>query len=367
MTQRATKRGEERTSLEGTVVDVLVCGASFAGLAAARALAGHGLDVLVLDRYAIGERQTSACAIPTGWLDALGLQAAARQELPCMTFTTPHGSVTYRLPWSWTAFDYRALCQALWAQAGDARFDTAKVERRTADGVLTDRGEVRAPLVIDALGWRRVLDPAQDPQPPRAPISRGLESHPQHDGSGDALDVWVRRDVVRYGYGWRVPAGDEARIGVGSYEPRHHVRRPTDALTRELGAEPSRYQGNWFPHRLRPPHDGRTFFAGDSAGHCYPLSGEGIRTALLFGGLAGTLAADVAHGRRTHADALAAYARRHERIAPSFRRASRLQWLVPRLPPRALTVALKVIERRWLTDRAFGWYLDQAHPAEVAQ
>ena len=43
---------------------MLICGASFAGLAVARELAGSGADVLVVDRYEIGERQTSACGDP---------------------------------------------------------------------------------------------------------------------------------------------------------------------------------------------------------------------------------------------------------------------------------------------------------------
>ena len=46
-----------------------------------------------------------------------------------MRFTTPYGSVRYRLPWSWSAFDYRHLCQLLYAQS-DARFETAKVVER---------------------------------------------------------------------------------------------------------------------------------------------------------------------------------------------------------------------------------------------
>src|SRR4051794_36670003 len=148
MTRRATTRGQARTSLHGTTADVLVCGASFAGLAVARGLAGAGADVLVVDRYEVGERATSACAAPTPWLEALGLQETVRQEIPCMRFGTPHGSARYRLPWSWSAFDYAALCRALWSQCGDARFETAAVQRRTADGVLTDRGELRAPLVV---------------------------------------------------------------------------------------------------------------------------------------------------------------------------------------------------------------------------
>ena len=54
--------------------DVLICGASFAGLAVARELAGAGADVLLIDRYAIGERQTSACAVPEGWLRTMGAE-----------------------------------------------------------------------------------------------------------------------------------------------------------------------------------------------------------------------------------------------------------------------------------------------------
>jgi len=40
MATRATARGSTRSSLHGTSVDVLICGASFAGLAVARELAG---------------------------------------------------------------------------------------------------------------------------------------------------------------------------------------------------------------------------------------------------------------------------------------------------------------------------------------
>ena len=95
MTQRATLRGAVRTPLRERA-DVLICGASFAGLAVARELAGCGADVLVVDRYEIGERQTSACAIPTPWLEPMGIRRAARQELACMSFHTPHGTARRR-------------------------------------------------------------------------------------------------------------------------------------------------------------------------------------------------------------------------------------------------------------------------------
>jgi flavin-dependent dehydrogenase len=359
VTRRATLRGAERTPLEARA-DVLICGASFAGLAVARELAGCGADVLVVDRYEIGERATSACAAPTPWLHAMGVERSIRQELECMAFHTPHGSARFRLPWSWSSFDYRELCAALWEQA-DARFEIAHARGRSGATVHTDRGDLTAPLIVDALGWRRVLGAGPNVQPPEARISRGLEVHP-HDGRGADLDVWIDRSLVRYGYAWSVPAGGERRIGVGSYEPRHHVKEPTRAMASRLGSEPVRYQGNWFPHALRPAAQDGVFFAGDSAGHCFPLSGEGIRTAFYFGIACGRELRAVLDGRRTRAQALAAYGAFSDAHAPAFRLALALQRLIPALPPRTLTALLAVMGRERLCRRAFDWYLEQAHP-----
>jgi flavin-dependent dehydrogenase len=361
VTTRATARGADRTSLDGDRADVIVCGASFAGLAVARELAGAGIDVLVLDRYEIGERATSACAVPTPWLAAMGVQQAARQELPGMSFTTARGRVRYRLPWTWSSFDYRELCALLWAQCGTARFATALVHGRSGDTVHTDRGDVRAPLLVDACGWRRVL---ADPhvQPPEAPLSRGLEVHP-HDGGGRDLDLWIERGLIRRGYGWSVPAAGERRVGTLSYDPHDRVKAPTRALAHRLEVEPVRYQGNWFPHRLRAATENDVFFVGDSAGHCFPLSGEGIRTAFYFGIACGRELRAAATGACTRAQALARYDAFHETHRPAFRRAERLQRLIPALPPLVLALLLRTMSVQFLVDRAFGWYLRQAHPS----
>src|SRR5580693_2330509 len=108
MPVRATKRGARRTRLERDC-DVLVCGASFAGLAVARELAGAGASVLVIDRYELGERQTSACAMPTQWLEALELTDSLRQTFGELLVHTPFVSSRWTLPWSFSTFDYREL------------------------------------------------------------------------------------------------------------------------------------------------------------------------------------------------------------------------------------------------------------------
>src|ERR1700732_1428518 len=113
MPVRATRRGEQRTRLQRDC-DVLVCGASFAGLAVARELAGSGARVLVVDRYEIGERQTSACAMPTVWLQAMQLDAAHRQSFDEIVVHTPFVTARWPLPWTFATFDYRELCALMW-------------------------------------------------------------------------------------------------------------------------------------------------------------------------------------------------------------------------------------------------------------
>jgi flavin-dependent dehydrogenase len=275
-----------------------------------------------------------------------------------MRFATPHGSVRYRLPWSWSSFDYRELCRLLYAQT-DARFETAKVDGRTGDVVHTDRGDLRAELIVDGLGWRRMLA-AGGYQPPEAPLSRGLEVHP--DGGGEDLDVWIDRSLVRRGYAWSVPAAGEQRVGVGSYDPRRHVKDSTVELAGRLDRDAVRYQGNWFPHRLRDAAEDGVFFVGDSAGHCFPLSGEGIRTAFYFGIACGRELRAVLAGERRRDDALARYRAFSAGHSRAFRHALWLQRLIPALPPRALALGLRAMGRQAIVDRAFGWYLDQAHP-----
>jgi flavin-dependent dehydrogenase len=361
MPRRSTKRGAARTALSGDY-DAIVCGASFAGLATARELAGA--RVLLLDRYDVGERQTSACAAPTKWLEVLGLAPSIRQTFDRLVLHTPHGTARFPLPWTFSTFDYPALCEQLDAQ-NDADFETAKVEGRTGAGgglvaVQTDRGEVTAPLVVDALGWRRVLGRGGY-QPPEAPLSRGLEVHP-HGASGE-LEIWIDRSIVPAGYGWSFPAAGEVRVGVGSFDPRFHVKDPTVDLAARLRRDAVRYQGNWIPHKLRPAVDGDVFFAGDSAGHCLPLTAEGIRTAFYFGIALGRELRGVIEGRASRDAALRRYAEFSDAHEWKFAWMLRAQRIVPKVPPRTLALAVRGMATRRFTHWAFDHYLKIAHPA----
>ncbi|MDX6652690.1 MAG: hypothetical protein QOJ38_1471 [Solirubrobacterales bacterium] len=356
---RKTKRGAERTPLNRDA-DVLICGASFAGLTVARELAGAGANVLVVDRYEIGERQTSACAAPTEWLEVLGLGGSIRQTFSDLLVHTPHTDARLRLPWTFSTFDYSELCGLLWEQA-DAEFEIAKVDRREGDVVHTDRGELRAPLIVDALGWRRILAPGENVQPPEARLSRGLEVHPH--GEADELEIWIDRRYVPAGYGWSFPAAGEVRVGVGSFDPRFHVKDTTLLLANDLERDAVRFQGNWIPHQLREAVEDSVFFCGDSAGHCLPLTAEGIRTAFYFAIACGRSLHAVLDGDLTREQALAQYgefSRAHRR---KFEWMLRAQRLVPRIPPRALGWSIDRMAAQRFVDWSFGHYLEIAPPS----
>jgi flavin-dependent dehydrogenase len=362
MPARATKRGAERTPFApGAASDVLICGASFAGLAVARELRGSGARVLVLDRYEIGERQTSACAAPTAWLERLGLAPAIRQTFGSLQVHTPRVTARWELPWTFSTFDYPLLCELLWEQCGDAEFDIATVSGRHGDVVSTDRGGVRAPLIVDALGWRRVLGVGENVQPPDARLSRGLEVHPA--GTGADLELWLDPRYVSPGYGWSFPARDELRIGVGSFDPTVKVKDPTLSLVRDVDAEADGWQGNWIPHALRPAVEDRVFFAGDSAGHCLPLTAEGIRTALYFGIACGRELRAVVEGRQTAEQALRRYGDLSADLGWAFRWLFRAQQSVRRLHGRPIDALTRALGRPGVSRWAFDRYLEIAPPS----
>jgi menaquinone-9 beta-reductase len=375
MAVRATKRGDERTPLTGDW-DVLVCGASFAGLAVARELHGSGARVLIVDRYEIGERQTSACAAPTEWIDNLGLSASVKQTFGELVVHRPDGRFEWPLPWTYSTFDYRQFCALLFAQT-DATFETAKVEGRTVgdDGritVHTDRGDLTAPLVVDALGWRRVLGSGKNIQPPNARLSRGLEVHPA--GRGEHLELFIDPDCIRAGYGWSFPADDELRIGVGSFDPHDHVKDPTVKLADDLGPGigehdgASTYQGNWIPHQMRDAVDEHDpiFFAGDSAGHCYPTTAEGIRPALYYALALGRELRAVHEGRQVRAQALQRYAEFCEQDRWAFAWLLRVQHTVGRINALPLmTTVLQLFGLLRMSRWSFQQYLELSPPEYV--
>src|SRR3712207_3440726 len=180
------------------------------------------------------------------------------------------------------------------------------------------------------------------------------------------MELWLNRAYVPAGYGWSFPAGGELRIGVGSFDPKFPVKDNTVRLAHDVGRDAVRYQGNWIPHRLRPAAEDGIFFVGDSAGHCLPLTAEGIRTALYFGLACGRELRAVVEGRKTREDALRDYASFSASHRKKFEAMLWAQRIVPRVWPPLMHRLIRGMQWKRFVDWSFGHYLEIAPPRFVA-
>ena len=140
--------------------DAVVVGASFAGLAAASQLAGAG-RVLLVDREPIGAGQTSACGTLLAVLERLEAGDAVEQVHPRVVLNVAGRRISFdTASHPFATFDYRTLCQILASRLGDVQVAVAPFGGLEADGTLRlGARRVRAPVLIDASGWRRILAP----------------------------------------------------------------------------------------------------------------------------------------------------------------------------------------------------------------
>jgi hypothetical protein len=131
MALRGDRENGARSALDERY-DAVICGASFAGLTAARELSGSGARVLLLDRYEIGARSTSACGIPTDWMRALGMIDLELQRFGELVVHTPGARTVLDLPYCFSTFNYDEVCERLWSEC-DAEFRIATVTGRSRE------------------------------------------------------------------------------------------------------------------------------------------------------------------------------------------------------------------------------------------
>jgi flavin-dependent dehydrogenase len=294
--------------------DFVVAGGSFAGLVTATALRGR---VALVEKGEVGEGQTSACGTTLDLVQKLKLEESVEEVHEDGVLHTRHHTVRFKLPYAFCTFDYRTFCRLL-LDRFEGDLVTAAVTGVDAAGVLTDGGGVEGRVLVDATGWRASLASAVAPGfPARAAVTYGLEKPCQgFDDSG--LHFWLDPEVRGDGYGWSFPAGQVARAGLLSYVAPDGVRASTDDFLRQQGISGDRTHGGFLTAGLRPATAGPVLLVGDSAGHCLPLTGEGIRPAAFF---AQQLAArlnrhldglcSVEEARASYRELQAGYARRY--------------------------------------------------------
>ncbi len=309
--------------------DVVIAGASFAGLAVAAQLRDN--RVLLLDRKPIGTGQTSACGTLVSTLQALGLQDAILQIHDRLVVHTPGRSFAYPVAEPFCTFDYALLCQRLW-ERGDAEFVQAAALGIEHDGVRTSRGVFAGDLVVDASGWRAALGSSFRPDLVQWDrLNFGLETTVAYQDDG--LHFWYDpRGLLPMGVTWAFPIGEFSRIGIASYCGETRLGNGLDRFLADLDLRRDGLHGGYFPHTLRDPVVGDLFLVGDAAGQCLGLTGEGIRPALFFGTHLGHLLRQVLEGAMTLQVAREMYRRLVLARKPGYDLLCLAQRVLPRLP-----------------------------------
>lgn len=291
---------------------VLVVGAGPAGGFLAGALAGQGLDVLLVDRLSDLRRAAfSSAALPRAAVEHFGIPAAVQAaQWHSWQLVGPGDS---RRCWEsqqslGAVLDFGALRQWLAdrAQALGARLQLGLTalssEPHPAGGLLTEvRGEggsvgsIHSDWVVDASGEGRALlgEPADQPLVSGVGVEWLLQVEERRWQPWQRrLSFFIGSNWVPQGYGWIFPmAAGQLKLGVCRLEdPRRH-QPPLALLLQRLVARTGLADAEVLDRhggrirstiRRREPHRrGRLVGLGDAVSTANLLGGEGIRHALL--------------------------------------------------------------------------------------
>ena len=278
------------TPLDGEY-DVLICGASFAGLAG-RARAGRigrATSASSTATRSASARRRPARRRPSGsrrW----GSTDSMRQTFDTLVVHTPHDDG--RLPAALDLLDLRlpravraAVRRSATPSSRPPRSTARHARTATARSQSTDRGRrcqrpARRRRARLAAGARRRRATSRPTRRSRA----GSRCIP--DGGGDELEIWIDRGYVPAGYGWSFPAarrGADRRRLLRPALPRQGADRAARRGPRRARPSATRATGSRTSCAPGPPRATSSSSATPPAMTCLPLTAEGIRTAFYFG------------------------------------------------------------------------------------
>ena len=325
--------------------EVIIVGAGPAGSTLARLLAEAGREVLLLDKATFPRPKTCGGGItPPAKALLPPLTGVWRGELRRLTFRYRGAdslTITSATPLTYLvdrpSFDAALLAGAELAGAQVRTGVTLKAATADEGGVNleTDLGLFRGHLAVGADGALGRFGPALGLGGSRPGLALEAEiplARPQITGEG----------IIDYGfgspgYGWLFPKEGLSSVGLGSYAlGGKHLKEEFHSFLASLGlslAASHSLRGHPIPVAgtggplIRP----RAAVIGDAAGLADPLSGEGIRYALLS---AHFLAETILSPKAAQGDLTAYQTLVEERILRNLRAASRLSRLFFPVSPR---------------------------------
>ena len=306
-----------------TDTDVIVIGAGPAGSSAARKLAELNVDYMLIDRnLKPGEGKPCAGFIPSSSLRQFSIPTIADQHeidtvrlkfsgrnLTTIKFDRPLGVNVNRGALGDTLLNM--IPQSNSVVLG-AKVSNVETNSESCNVKLREDGEVRtitSKLIIDASGANPVSQrfTAIRPRIPNSRMGYGVQYHIEVDEILDNSNVFLYGNKYSpNGYSWIFPRGKVAVMGTGGLvkNVRKDERRTheyLDYILKEVEPFRSELSNGVIIKKdsalmplcgvVNPSYGKRILLAGDAAGHCSPISGEGIHYSMVGGFVAAQVAA----------------------------------------------------------------------------
>jgi geranylgeranyl reductase family protein len=347
------------------VYDTIIVGAGPSGSTVSTHLARRGYRVLVLEKQRHPRYKVCGGGLSVRVDRLLGQEyhevldrRVSHLVMTCggdRSFTIPFESpIAYMMMRD--RFDAYLMNKAR-AHGCDVREDEPAVRIRCDDGVVqvrTTRGEYQARTIIGADGIpslvMREIFPRRD-----LFYAVGLESESVlfQDDRWTTDSVLIDIGAIRNGYAWIFPKRRHLSCGVATFHrDRQNMRQSYSSFIQSQPVlspvENHHTAGHLIPHfssGIGFLVHGRALVVGDAAGLVDPFLGEGIYYAIR----SGQLAADAVIGFLEDQKPLSSYADAIEKeIYQEFRAASRIAWIVYRLP--RLVFKLSIRHPGWLEE-----------------
>ena len=316
--------------------DVVIVGGGPAGSSAAANAAKKGMKVALLEKEAsIAETVRTSGVTWIQNIKEFGIPDDCYNPIKNFSFCSPKNEVTIsdsvpraavldvRKTYRWLANEAQKTGTDIFLKSNVN--DVITDEKGDITGVVcsgtTGKKIFKGKIIIDASGFPSTVSKALGLVEQWDRFGAGAEYEAHVENIQD--DTWwlmVGQEYSPAGYAWIFPLGKNiARIGVGIGKPDSDVdptQRLKEIISQKLG--PIKNLGKITPiefHYGLIPNDGlsrKTVFnnlilVGDSAGQANPLVLEGIRYAIKFGRVAGTIAADAIKSKNTDEKVLYTY------------------------------------------------------------
>ncbi len=286
--------------------DVIIAGASFAGLGVAYHLKESGFKVLMVDKKEIGDNRASTCGMPMPLAEKLAPKSIL-DSVDHFYIETPRVNGILKMPHDYCVVDYKKFCTTMFKNSG-AEFMKTEVLGTAGNTVLTANGVIEGDFIVDCTGWRKALskDPAKFQK-----LFSGIEiTAPVDEKYLKRLNFFFDRSRIP-GYGWIFPVGGGlAHVGIGGYCFNASLKK---AFNMFLDHVKVKYTTEGLMSGVVPctgmsrPIDNNIFLVGDSARQVLPLSAEGIRPTITFSRMCAETIQDISKGKMSLKDGLRNY------------------------------------------------------------